>query len=323
VNVLITGGAGYIGSHCNNFLNQKGISTIVVDDLSFGHREAVKQGTFIEGDFGNKKLLTSIFKSEHIDAVIHFAALADVADSVQNPSKYYCNNISKMINLLDAMVEHSIRHIVFSSSAAIFGEPEFVPIDELHRQLPINPYGETKCIGEKLLRDYGKAYGIKYSALRYFNAAGADIDCKIGESHNPEHHLIPLIFQTALGKRKNFFVYGNDYNTPDGTCIRDFIHVMDLAEVHYLALNYILKNDTSESFNLGNNVGFSVLDIIKTFERIANLKVNFEITDRRPGDPARLIASNKKTKQLLNWDPKLTIEDILNSAWEWEKSRTY
>lgn len=322
MNVLITGGAGYIGSHCNKLFNQKGIRTIVLDNLSFGHREAIKHGTFIEGDFGNNNLLQSIFKSEQIDAVIHFAALADVPDSVQNPSKYYCNNVSKMITLLDAMVEHSIRHIVFSSSAAIFGEPDFVPIDEVHSQLPINPYGETKCIGEKLLRDYGKAYGIKYSALRYFNAAGSDFDCEIGESHSPEHHLIPRIFQTVLGNKK-MFVYGNHYDTPDGTCIRDFVHVLDLAEAHYLALNYILRNDTSESFNLGSNVGFSVLEIIKTFERITNLKVNFEITDRRPGDPARLIASNKKTKQLLNWDPKLTIEDILNSAWEWEKRRTY
>lgn len=323
MNVLITGGAGYIGSHCNKFFNQKGIGTIVLDYLSFGHREAVKQGTFIEGDFGNKNLLKSIFKSEQIDAVIHLAALADVPDSVQNPSKYYCNNVSKMITLLDAMVEHSIRHIVFSSSAAIFGEPEFVPIDEAHRQLPINPYGETKCIGEKLLRDYGKAYGIKYSALRYFNAAGADFDCEIGESHSPEHHLIPLIFQTILGNRKKMLVYGNNYDTPDGTCIRDFVHVMDLAEAHYLALSYILKNDISESFNLGSNAGFSVLEIIKTFERIANVKVDFEITDRRPGDPARLIASNLKAKQLLNWKPKRTIEQILASAWVWEKSRKY
>lgn len=323
MNVLITGGAGYIGSHCNHLLNQKGIHTIVIDDLSFGHREAVKQGQFIEGDFGNKSLLKSIFDSQQIDGVIHFAAFADVADSVQNPNKYYNNNVIKMITLLDVMLEYSTRNIVFSSSASIFGEPEFLPIDELHRQLPINPYGQTKCIGEKILRDYEKAYGINYAALRYFNAAGADIACKIGESHTPEHHLIPLIFQTVLGKRKKLFVYGNNYDTPDGTCIRDFIHVMDLAEAHYLALDYILKNDTSQSFNLGNNVGFSVLEIIKTFERITNLEVNFEVTDRRLGDPARLIASNNKAKQLLNWNPRLTIEDIINSAWEWEKNRTY
>lgn len=323
MNVLITGGAGYIGSHCNLLLNRQGIQTIVLDDLSTGHREAVKQGRFIEGDFGDKNILTSIFATEQIDAVIHFAAFADVLDSVQKPHKYYKNNVNKMITLLDAMVEYSVRYIIFSSSAAIFGEPDYIPLDELHPALPISPYGETKLIGEKLLRDYAKAYGIKYSALRYFNAAGAAVDCELGESHEPEHHLIPLILQVGLGKRKTMLVYGSNYDTPDGTCIRDFIHVTDLAKAHYLALNYILGHDASESFNLGNNAGFSVLEIIRIFESISKQKLDFAIAERREGDPARLVASNVKARQLLHWEPKLKIEDILFSAWEWEKNRKY
>jgi UDP-glucose 4-epimerase len=324
VNVLITGGAGYIGSHCNKFFNQKGIHTIVLDNLLFGHPESIKHGKFIEGDFGDPDLLKAIFEAEDIDAVVHFAALADVADSVKSPEKYYVNNVSKMITLLDKMVEYSVNKFVFSSSASTFGEPKYVPIDELHDQHPINPYGETKLIGEKLLRDYGKAHGMKYVALRYFNASGADPDCEIGESHNPEHHLLPLLFQTALEKREKLFVYGNDYETPDGTCVRDFIHVMDLAEAHYLALNYMIQNNRSESFNLGNNVGYTILEIINTFERISNIKVKFEFADKRPGDPARLIASNIKAKELLHWNPRLSdIETILRTAWEWEKNKKY
>jgi len=323
VNVLITGGAGYIGSHCNKFFNEQGINTIVLDNLLFGHQESVKHGRFIEGDFGDSDLLSTIFQSEDIHAVVHFAALADVADSVKNPGKYYLNNVSKMITLLDKMVEYSVKKFVFSSSASTFGEPKYVPIDELHEQDPINPYGETKLIGEKLLRDYEKAYGINYAALRYFNASGADPDCEIGESHNPEHHLLPLIFQTVLGKREKLFVYGNDYDTPDGTCVRDFIHVMDLAEAHYLALNYI-QNNSSESFNLGNNVGYTILEIINAFERISNRKVNFEFADKRLGDPARLIASNRKAKELLQWNPQLSdIETILKTAWQWEQNKKY
>ncbi len=323
MNVLITGGAGYIGSHCNKFFNEQGINTIVLDNLLFGHQESVKHGRFIEGDFGDSDLLSTIFQSEDIHAVVHFAALADVADSVKNPGKYYLNNVSKMITLLDKMVEYSVKKFVFSSSASTFGEPKYVPIDELHEQDPINPYGETKLIGEKLLRDYEKAYGINYAALRYFNASGADPDCEIGESHNPEHHLLPLIFQTVLGKREKLFVYGNDYDTPDGTCVRDFIHVMDLAEAHYLALNYI-QNNSSESFNLGNNVGYTILEIINAFERISNRKVNFEFADKRLGDPARLIASNRKAKELLQWNPQLSdIETILKTAWQWEQNKKY
>jgi UDP-glucose 4-epimerase len=320
MNVLITGGAGYIGSHCAKFFHQQGVNTIVLDNLLFGHREAVKYGKFIEGDFGDKQLVNKIFQLEKIDAIIHFAALADVADSVKNPNKYYDTNVSRMITLLDAMVENHVQYFVFSSSASTFGEPKYVPIDEQHIQDPINPYGETKLIGEKLLRDYEQAYGIHYSALRYFNASGADLDGELGEAHDPEHHLLPLIFRTALGQREKLFVYGNDYETPDGTCVRDFVHVMDLAAAHYLALNFIRQHNVSECFNLGNSIGYSVLEVIHSFERIANRKVNFEFVDKRAGDPAILVASNQKAKDVLQWEPKYSsLETILTTAWEWEK----
>lgn len=322
--VLITGGAGYIGSHCNKFFNQRGIQTVVVDNLLFGHPESVGQGKFIEGDFGNKALLQTIFEEEQIDAVVHFAAFADVADSVKNPDKYYTNNVNKMVILLDTMVEYGVKNIVFSSSAATFGEPKYIPIDEAHEQQPINPYGETKLIGEKMLRDYNKAYGLQYAALRYFNAAGADPDGEIGESHNPEHHLLPLVFQTALGKREKLFVYGDDYDTADGTCVRDFVHVIDLAEAHYLALEYIIRTKRSECFNLGNNVGYSILEILNTFEKVAKCKIKFEYAGRRAGDPAKLIASNQKAKELLQWQPKLSdIETIIRTAWEWEQNKKF
>ncbi|MDR1701816.1 MAG: UDP-glucose 4-epimerase GalE [Sporomusaceae bacterium] len=324
MNVLIIGGAGYIGSHCNKFFSQQGLNTFVLDNLALGHAEAVKYGTFIAGDAGDKVLLKDIFTAQKIDAVVHFAAFAAVGESVESPSKYYNNNVSKMIDLLDVMVECGIKYFIFSSSAATFGEPLYLPIDEAHGQNPINPYGETKLIGEKLLRDYEKAYGIKYAALRYFNAAGADPDAEIGESHQPEYHLIPLILQTALGQREKLSVYGKDYDTPDGTCVRDFVHVVDLAEAHYLALEYLQKNNLSACFNLGNNIGYTILEVIKVFERLAGVKVNFSFAARRAGDPARLIASNEKAKELLNWDPKLSsLETILATAWNWEQNRKY
>jgi UDP-glucose 4-epimerase len=324
MNVLIIGGAGYIGSHCNKFFSKQGVHTLVLDNLSLGHKEAVKYGQFIQGDVGDTALVKNIFATQSIDAVVHFAAFAAVGESVENPSKYYTNNVGKMITLLDAMVEYGVKYFILSSSAATFGEPLYLPIDELHEQKPINPYGETKLIGEKLLRDYEKAYGIKYASLRYFNAAGADPDCEIGESHQPEYHLLPLLFQTALGKREKLFVYGNDYDTPDGTCVRDFVHVADLAEAHYLALEYLKKENISASFNLGNNMGYTILDIINVFERLAKIKVNFSFAGRRAGDPARLIASNEKAKQLLKWNPQLSsIETILATAWDWEKNRKY
>lgn len=324
MNVLITGGAGYIGSHCNKFLHQKNINTIIVDNLSFGHSEAVKWGAFIEGDFGDKCFINSIFKDYNIDAVMHFAAYANVSESVIQPNKYYINNVSNMINLLDSMVENNVKYIVFSSSAATFGNPKYTPIDENHSQDPINPYGETKLIGEKLLRDYEKAYGIKYAIMRYFNAAGADLDCEIGESHYPEHHLLPVIFQVCQGVKDKLNIYGNNYPTKDGSCIRDFIHVTDLAWAHYLALEYLISENQSQDFNLGSNIGFSVKEIVKKCEEILDIQINYQLSSPRLGDPATLIASNSKIKSLLNWEPKYSdLETIIKSAWAWEKIKDY
>jgi len=324
MNILITGGAGYIGSHCNKLLHQRKINTIVVDNLSFGHREAVKWGKFIEGDLGDKNFINSIFKNYDIDAVMHFAAYANVPESVIRPNKYYINNVSNMINLLDSMVENNVKYIVFSSSAATFGSPKYTPIDENHIQNPINPYGETKLIGEKLLRDYEKAYGIKHTIMRYFNAAGADLDCEIGESHYPEHHLLPVIFQVCKGVKNKLNIYGNNYPTKDGSCIRDFIHVTDLAWAHYLALEYLISENQSQDFNLGSNVGFSVKEMVRKCEEILDIQINYQLDNPRLGDPATLIASNNKIKSLLNWEPKYSdLETIIKSAWAWEKIKYY
>ena len=322
--VLITGGAGYIGSHCNKYFGKQGIDTVVLDNMLFGHEEAVVCGKLIKGEIGDARLLDKIFEEEEIEAVIHFAALADVADSVTYPDKYYDVNVRQMIVLLDAMVRHNVKYIVFSSSAATFGEPQYVPIDETHSQNPINPYGMTKLIGEKMLADYERAYGIRYCAMRYFNAAGASNDCTIGESHDPEHHILPLIFQTALGTRKKFYIFGNDYDTKDGTCIRDYVHVEDLASAHYLALKYLIDNNNSECFNLGNNEGYSVLEVIKNFEHISGMKLNYEFAERRAGDPAKLVATNDKARNILKWKPENSkLINIMKTAWNWEAKKTF
>lgn len=321
--VLITGGAGYIGSHTNRYFLEQGVETIVLDDLSSGHRVAVLGGKFIEGDFGNKKLLDEIFIADKIDAVIHFAAFASVAESVQKPKKYYENNVIKMLTLLDTMLQHQVKYLVFSSSAATFGEPTYTPLDEKHEQKPINPYGFTKLIGEQILLDYEKAYGLHSASLRYFNAAGAAKDAKIGEAHNPETHLIPRLIDSAI-KGQTLKVFGDDYPTRDGTCIRDYIHVEDLATAHYLALTYIMQHDTTENFNLGSQQGYTIFEIIKTFEKISGIKVQYEIAKRRPGDPATLIATSEKAQKILKWKMKhSSLEDILESAYEWEKKRRY
>lgn len=321
--VLITGGAGYIGSHCNKFFYENGIDTFVIDDLSFGHRETVKWGKLIESDFSSDEVY-NVLEKEKIDAVIHFAASADVEDSVKNPNKYYINNVIKFIKLLDMIVNTNVKYIVLSSSAAIFGEPEYIPIDELHPTKPINPYGTTKLIDEYILRDYERCFGIKFASLRYFNASGADPSCEIGESHNPEHHLIPLILSTALGKREKLYIFGNDYNTRDGTPVRDFIHVTDLAEAHYLALKHIIDNNKSIFLNLGSNTGYSVKEVVQVAEKVTSRKVNWEYAERRAGDPATLVASNKLAIEALNWKPKLSnIKTIIETAWNWENNRKY
>ena len=321
--VLITGGAGYIGSHTNRYLNQKGIATLILDDLSDGHQEAVTGGVFIRGDFGDRRLLDFVMAEHHPDAIIHFAAFADVADSVANPAKYYHNNVTSMITLLDAAVAHGIRYFVFSSSAATFGEPQYVPIDEQHPQQPINPYGMTKLFGEKLLADYAAAYGIRYCALRYFNAAGASADGRIGESHHPEHHLIPLILKAALDETACLKVFGDDYPTRDGSCLRDYIHVDDLADVHYRGLLHIMENEVSADFNMGSNNGYTVFEVIRACEEVTGRKIRFEVAGRRPGDPASLVASNEKVRQVLGWQPQRDLTAIIRDAWNWEQKRRF
>lgn len=321
--VLITGGAGYIGSHCNRYFAEKGVETVVLDDLSSGHREAVTDGRFVEGDFGDRGLLDKVLGAEKFDGIIHFAAFIDVAESVAEPAKYYENNVVKMKTLLDAAVAHGVKHFVFSSTAAVFGEPEYVPIDEAHPKKPINAYGATKLIGEQMLADYGRAYGLRSCSFRYFNAAGDSADGRIGEAHNPEHHLIPLVLRASLAN-KAMKVFGTDYDTRDGSCIRDYVHVEDLAEAHYLGLKYIMENDGNHAFNLGSSEGFSVLEILHEAERVTGEPVPHDIADRRPGDPAVLIASNKKAKDVLGWEPKRSeVRTILRDAWNWEQNKKY
>lgn len=321
--VLITGGAGYIGSHCNRYLNRKGIETVVLDDLSDGHREAVTAGTFVEGDFGDADLLDQLMEKYTFDAVLHFAAFASVPDSVTRPARYYRNNVTNMQTLLDACVRHQIGYVVFSSSAATFGEPKYIPMDEEHPQEPVNPYGRTKLIGEHLLKDYERAYGLNYCAFRYFCAAGDAPDGQIGEAHDPETHLIPVMIRAAL-QNKPFQVFGTDYDTRDGSCIRDFIHVEDLADAHYRGLLWIMEHHCSNDFNLGSSRGFTVLEMIEALKKVSGKEVPYEISGRREGDPAALVASNEKARRVLGWEPvHSSIEEILRDAWNWEEHRRY
>lgn len=321
--VLITGGAGYIGSHCNALFHEKGIDTVVLDDLSDGHAEAVIAGRLVQGSFDDRSLMDKLFEQEKFDAVIHFAAFASVPDSVVRPARYYQNNVTNMQTLLDCCVAHGVQYVVFSSSAAAFGAPQYTPMDEAHPQQPINPYGMTKLIGEKLLADYERAYGLHYCAFRYFCAAGDSKDSRIGEAHNPETHLIPVMIRAARSG-KPFSVFGTDYDTRDGSCVRDFIHVLDLAEAHYLGLKYIMEGNPSDCFNLGSGTGFTVLEMIRALEEVTGKEVPYVLADRREGDPASLVASNEKARQLLNWDPQNSdIHTILQDAWNWENKRKY
>jgi UDP-glucose 4-epimerase len=321
--ILITGGAGYIGSHTNRLFAEKGAETVVLDDLSDGHAEAVCNGKFVQGDFGDAKLLDALFAAEKFDAVIHFAAFASVPDSVIRPARYYRNNVTNMHTLLDACVKHSVKNFVFSSSAATFGDPKYTPIDEDHPQEPINPYGMTKLIGEKMLADYERAYGIHYCALRYFCAAGDSKDSLIGEAHNPETHLIPAMIRAALSG-KPLHVFGTDYDTRDGSCIRDFIHVLDLAEAHWLGMRYIQEQACSDCFNLGSGEGFTVLEMVRELETVIGNHVEYIVDSRREGDPSVLVASNEKAKSVLGWSPMHSdIRTILSDAYHWERSRRY
>jgi UDP-glucose 4-epimerase len=319
--ILVTGGAGYIGSHTVKLLLESDYDVLVFDSMELGHSEAVMGGQIICGNLLDRESLDNVLGGFPIEAVIHFAAYASVGDSVADPGKYFANNIAGGLNLVDSMRAHGINKIIFSSSAATYGEPLHIPIEETHPQNPTNPYGETKLMFEKILKWYDIAYGIKSVSLRYFNAAGADPSGRIGEDHNPEQHLIPIVLQTALGQRESIKVFGNDWDTPDGTCVRDYIHVVDLAQAHLLALQALESGAQTTAYNLGNGDGQSVRQVIEAAEQVVGRKISAEIAPRRPGDPARLVASSDKLKKDLGWKPKFPeLHRIIETAWAWHST---
>jgi UDP-glucose 4-epimerase len=319
MNILVIGGAGYIGSHMVKLLLDGGNSVVVLDNFSTGHRDAILGGEVIEGDLGNRTILDRIFSSYRFDGIIHFASFIQVGESVEKPDRYYRNNVANTLNLLEAMHDHGAGNLIFSSSAAVFGDPEDLPIDERHPRNPINPYGMSKLMVERMLADFDHAYGLRSISLRYFNAAGADPDGLLGERHDPETHLIPLVLQAASGQRQSVQVYGRDYDTPDGTCIRDYVHVVDLCDAHLLALTYLKRGGETDAFNIGNGNGFSVQEVIDTARRVTRRAVTVEDARRRPGDPARLVADASRARQVLGWAPRYTsLERIVEDAWRWE-----
>lgn len=318
--ILIVGGAGYIGAHMVKMLLQANYAVIILDNLAKGHREAVLGGTLVVGDLANPVTLNQLFETYQIDGVMHFASFIEVGESVQQPSRYYQNNVACTLNLLDAMLKHQVNTFIFSSTAAIFGEPQYVPINEQHPKKPLNPYGLSKWIIEQILADYDRAYGLKSICLRYFNAAGADPAGQIGERHQPETHLIPLVLQTASGRRRTISIFGQDYDTPDGTCIRDYIHVNDLCQAHLLALQQLLVEKNSSAYNLGNGTGFSVNQVIEVARTVTGQPIPVQIEYRRVGDPARLVADASLVHQTLGWQPQYPdLETIITHAWQWEQ----
>lgn len=318
--ILITGGAGYIGSQNVKYLRAKGCDIVVLDDLSRGFADAVIDATFIHGGIGDAALLDRVFTAHRIDAVLNFASFIQVGESVQQPSLYYLNNVGNTLVLLDAMVRHGVKKFVFSSSAAIFGNPEYTPIDEAHPKAPINPYGRSKWIVEQMLQDYEAAYGLHSICLRYFNAAGADPEALLGERHEPETHLIPLVLQAASGRRNHITVFGADYPTPDGTCIRDYIHVQDLAQAHWLALRYLDAHGRSAAFNLGNGNGYSIRQVIDAARSVTGRDFRVEFGPRRAGDPSVLVADSTLANRELGWVPEYAaLDDIMRHAWAWER----
>lgn len=316
--ILVVGGAGYIGSHMVKLLSRQGCSVTTLDDLSSGHPDAVLTGEFFEGNCGDRKVLDTLL-SRGFDAVMHFASFIQVGESVQHPAKYYQNNFVNTLALLDAMQAHGVMRFIFSSTAATFGEPQYTPIDERHPQRPINPYGRTKLMVEQALTDYDKAYGMKSVCLRYFNAAGADPEGQLGECHDPETHLIPLVLQAASGRRPHISVFGRDYDTQDGTCIRDYIHIQDLCSAHWLALQSLINGADSQAYNLGNGNGFSVQKVIDTAERVTGRKIPVVDASRREGDPALLVADSTLARKQLGWQPQyVDLATIIEHAWKWE-----
>lgn len=322
MSILVLGGAGYIGSHAVNQLIDNDYDVVVVDNLQTGHEEAInKKAKFYKGDIRDKEFLTDVFKKENFDGVIHFAANSIVGESMQKPLMYFNNNVYGMQVLLEVMNENNVKHIVFSSTAATYGEPKHIPITEDMDTCPTNTYGETKLAMEKMMKWCDKAYGMKYVALRYFNVAGAKDDGSIGEDHNPETHLIPIVLQVALGKREFITIYGDDYDTEDGTCIRDYVHVEDLIEAHILALKYLMNGGESNVFNLGSSQGFSVKEIVEAVRNVTELPIPEKIGERRAGDPSTLIASSEKARKILDWNPTRTnIDRIISDAWRWHQS---
>ena len=319
MNVLVVGGAGYIGSHMVKLLGQQDCKVTVFDNLSFGHADAVLFGELVVGDLADTVALEHLFSTRKFDVVMHFASSILVGESVQNPAKYYRNNVANTQNLLDVMVKHDVKNFVFSSTVAIFGEPEYTPIDEKHSKTPMNPYGRSKWMVEQMLEDYDAAYGLKSICLRYFNACGADPEGELGERHDPETHLIPLILQAASGKRNNITVFGQDYDTPDGTSIRDYIHIVDLCDAHWLAIQYLLNYNESKRYNLGNGDGFSVLQVIDVCRKVTQKSINVVQGGRRSGDPAILVADASLVKDDLGWKPKhADLNEIIGHAWQWE-----
>jgi len=320
--ILVTGGAGYIGAHVVKLLSRAGFETVVYDNLSRGHREMVSAGEFVRGELSDKNQLLEVMRDRKIDSVIHFAASSLVGESEEDPHRYYQNNIMNGINLLGAMLEAGVGKIVFSSSAAVYGDPVEVPIREDHPTRPTNVYGDTKLIIEGILGKYSAAYGMDSVSLRYFNAAGADPDAEIGEDHTPETHLIPIVLDCALGRRKEVTMFGTDYATPDGTCIRDYIHVNDLADAHIRALAHIDRNKGVFSYNLGNGKGFSVRKVIESTERVTGTKIMVREGAKRKGDPAQLVASSEKIMKDLGWKPAFPeLDTIIETAWKWHRKR--
>lgn len=322
--ILVVGGAGYIGSHMVKQLSKSGRTVVVLDNLTTGFRDAARYGQLVIGDLADTALLESLFKEHEFSGVMHFAAASLVGESVQDPGKYYRNNVPNTLNLLDVMVRHGVKHFIFSSTAATFGEPEYVPIDEQHPQRPINPYGASKLMVERILQDYYAAHGLNSVCLRYFNACGADPEGELGESHDPETHLIPLILQAASGRRESITVFGRDYPTEDGTCVRDYIHIEDLCSAHALALEALLQGEKQGAlaFNLGNGQGYSVQQVIDAVERVVakdGCTVKVEEGSRRAGDPAILVADSRLIHDELDWQPQyVKIEEIVQHAWSWE-----
>jgi UDP-glucose 4-epimerase len=320
--VLVTGGAGYIGSHALKQLNKAGHSTVCIDNLAKGHQEFAADYPFYEGDIADTVLLSKIFARHKIDAVMHFAAFSLVGESVQKPLSYYKNNVASTLSLIETMCASGIDKFIYSSSAGVYGEPKEIPIKENAKTSPTNPYGMSKLMVEKILEDLDRSGKIKFVSLRYFNAAGAHPDATIGEDHNPETHLIPLVLDVALGRKESITVFGNDWPTKDGTCIRDYIHVCDLIDAHILSLDYLASGGKSDIFNLGNGLGYTVKEVIEGVASVTGKKIQTQMGPRRPGDPAVLVASSKKAINVLAWKPKFAnLEQIISSAWLWHKKR--